>query len=93
MMGREKHTCVPRTATSLCGELCLLLHTHPSALLRDTLGVLSPKKAKEKEGVSGREKELREQEGHGHGCPESGAVQVKTCWERLQLSGAGKKSN
>ena len=37
------------------GELCLPLHTHPSALWRGTLEVLAPKKAKEREGGGGRD--------------------------------------
>lgn len=71
---------MPRTPTAWWGELwavlCLLLHTHPSALLRGTLGVLAAKKAKEKEGGSGREKGQREQEGHGHGWAESRSAAV-----------------
>ena len=78
-----------------CGEscvpvLCLLLHSHPSALLRVTLGVVAARKAKGKEGGDGREKGLRERESHGHGCPESrsAAVQVKT-WRKRQGRGSG----
>ena len=53
------------------GEVWLPLQTHGSALVRVPLGVLARKKAKEKEGGGGREKGLREQEGHGCGRAES----------------------
>jgi len=52
--------------------LCLLLHTHQSALLRGTLRVLAAKKTKEKLGDGAEGAGV-----HGHGFAESWSTAVQ----------------
>ena len=68
------------------GELCLPLHTHPSALWRGTLEVLAPKKAKEREGGGGRDEGAE-----GAGAQECRLKLAERCKGEVVAAAAGAR--